>query len=184
MALLRSVGLVLFFLSASYGLQRPVGDPLEAIQGLVARVLGQEYVSQFVYEVIQPDPVTGNDAFEIDAEETVGKPVLRGNNGVAFASALNFYLKYTCNCSVSWGRNGSGDQLNLPQPLLLPKLAQRMVSPVKYRCVGALSCRSKYLRFESLCFLAAGTTRTFALCPTRWHGGTSRGGRERSIGWP
>lgn len=130
--LLRPTLLILFYLAVSDGLKMPVGDPLDAIEGLVSRVLGEKYVSQFVYEVISHDP-SGRDVFEIDVDETNTRPVLRGNNGVALASALNFYLKYTCNCSVSWGRDGTGDQLNLPQPLLLPKISQRMVSPVKYR---------------------------------------------------
>jgi alpha-N-acetylglucosaminidase len=131
---LRFIALFLLFAATAYGLQRPsaVGDPLHAIEGLVARILGEKYVSQIVYEVIQPDPFTGHDIFEIDYEETAKKPVLRGNNGVALASALNFYLKYDCDCSISWGREGSGDQLNLPQPLPRPGFL-RMVSPVKHR---------------------------------------------------
>ena len=131
---LRSTALFLLLFATAYGLQRPpaAGDPIQAIQGLVARILGEKYVSQIAYEVIDPDPSTGHDIFEIDYEETAKKPVLRGNNGVALASALNFYLKYDCDCSISWGRDGSGDQLNLPLPLPRPGFL-RMVSPVKYR---------------------------------------------------
>ena len=138
MARLGTLAVFLVLIVASYGLKMPTGQPSSSIKGLVSRILGEEYVSQFVYEVIQPDPVTGRDAFEIDANATLGKPVLRGNNGVALASALNFYLKYTCNCSISWGRQGTGDQLNLPQPLPLPTTVKRMVSPVKYRYVSTV----------------------------------------------
>ena len=116
----------------------PVGDPITAIEGLVSRILGKEYVTRFVFEVINPDPVSGNDVFEIDANTTSKKPVLRGNNGVALASAFNFYLKYNCMCSISWGRDGTGDQLNVPQPLPLPTSVKRMVSPVKYRYIDLL----------------------------------------------
>ena len=111
---------------------KPVGDPLAAIQGLVGRVLGLEYVSQFQFEVI--DQMNGYDVFEVDVpSQGSTKPVLRGNDGVALASALNAYLKYYCNCSVTWGRNGTGDQLHLPKPLPLPKEKSQYVSPVKYR---------------------------------------------------
>lgn len=124
---------LLLIVTACNGLERPRGDPVSSIEGLVSRVLGQKYVSQLEYEVIPPDPATGHDVFEIDANTTSNKPVLRGNNGVALASALNFYLKYTCNCSISWGRNGTGDQLTLSQPLPLPSKASKVTSPVKYR---------------------------------------------------
>ena len=129
---MRTLLVFLALVAVSSALEMPVGDPVTAIEGLVSRILGEKYVAEFVYEVIPPDSVSGHDIFEIDA--TTKKPVLRGNNGVALASALNFYLKYNCNCSISWGRDGTGDQLNLPQPLPLPTSVKRMVSPVKYRC--------------------------------------------------
>lgn len=132
MARLVVVMLLLSIFSTSNSLQMPVGDPLTAIEGLVSRVLGEKYVMQFIYEVIPT--VNGHDVFEIDANTVEGKPVLRGNNGVSLASALNFYLKYSCGCSISWGRDGTGDQLNLPQPLPLDSIPKRMISPVKYRC--------------------------------------------------
>ena len=108
----------------------PVGDPLPAIQGLVSRIVGESYVDEFEYEVISDEG--GYDVFEVDGDSQSGKPVLRGNNGVSLGSALNFYLK-SVNCSISWGRDGTGDQLNLPHRLPLPATKLRMVSPVKYR---------------------------------------------------
>lgn len=93
------------------------GDPISAVQGLVSRLLGKDYVNQFQYEVIPRDQ--GRDVYEVDTSVVKGNavPVLRGNNGVSLASALNYYLKYHCYCSVSWGDDGSGDQLQLPKPL-------------------------------------------------------------------
>ena len=92
-------------------------EPIQAVQGLIRRLLGEEYILRFHYEVIEID--RGHDVFEIDTIMRFGvvRPVLRGNNGVAFASALNYYLKYYCHCSISWGVHGSGDQLRLPKPL-------------------------------------------------------------------
>ena len=87
---------LLFGLARSY--PEPVGDPIPAIQGLVSRILGENYVDKFDYEVISSSD--GKDVFEIDANPLDKKPILRGNNGVSLASALNFYLKYSCICIV------------------------------------------------------------------------------------
>ena len=109
----------------------PQGDPIPAIKGLIARILGPSYVDKFTYEVI-PDQ-DGFDVFSVDANTLDNKPVFRGNNGVALASAFNYYLKYFCNCSISWGREGTGDQLRLPNPLPMPQEATKIVFPNKYR---------------------------------------------------
>ena len=133
--MLQKISWSLLLFSALLGIvapfSRPVGDPIPAIEGLVSRILGQNYVGKFTYEVISDEG--GYDVFEVDVDTETGKPVLRGNNGVSLASALNFYLKQWCYCSISWGINGTGDQLDLPQPLPLPSSKLRMVSPVKYR---------------------------------------------------
>ena len=129
-----SAALLVFLLCAitAHGLPKaPEGDPVTAVQGLVERVLGKEAVTKFEFQVIAADYASGRDVFEVDFNGT--KPVLRGNTGVAIASGLNHYLKYWCNCSVTWGRNGTGDQVRLPSPLPLPTDTVRIVSPVKYR---------------------------------------------------
>ncbi|MDR2916567.1 MAG: alpha-N-acetylglucosaminidase [Tannerella sp.] len=60
----------------------------------------------------------GKDCFEI---ETKGdKIILRGNNGVSVASALNHYLKYYCNAQISW----NGDNMKLPGKL--PVIPQKV----------------------------------------------------------
>ena len=109
----------------------PQGQPITAIRGLVSRILGPKYVASFFYVVI-PDE-NGFDVFEVDVTLQGDKPVLRGNNGVALASAFNYYLKYFCNCSISWGRDGTGDQLRLPGTLPLPQEKIRIVFPNRYR---------------------------------------------------
>lgn len=40
-----------------------------------------------------------------------------GNSGVSLAMGLNWYLKYYANCSVSWGWDGSGNQVRSPLSL-------------------------------------------------------------------
>jgi len=42
----------------------------------------------------------GSDVFELESKK--GKIMLRGNNGLSIASALNFYLRNYCHVLFSW----------------------------------------------------------------------------------
>ena len=88
-------------------------------------LFGEQNRIAFVLEVIAQD--AERDCFEIDGRN--GRIVLRGSNGVAIASALNWYLKYSCHCDLSW--NGS----NLALPRALPPVAGkiRKTTPHQYR---------------------------------------------------
>ncbi len=98
--------------------------PDAAARGVLHRLLPQ-YESHFVLETIPSE--NGLDAFEID--RAGDKIILRGSTGVAMASALNRYLADECHASVS----NCGNQLDLPDPLPLPKAKLRVVTPFKYR---------------------------------------------------
>jgi alpha-N-acetylglucosaminidase len=98
--------------------------PPRAARELVERLLPDQ-APHFVLETIPRDPA--GDVFEIEAQG--GRVVLRGNNGVSLASALNWYLKYYCQAHVSW----CGSQLTLPQPLPAVPEKIRHVSPFRYR---------------------------------------------------
>lgn len=115
----------------------PPHDPIAAAQGLITRLLGSRYVAAFQLELIPADPSTGRDVFEIDSSGVTSPVVaLRGNNGVALASALSWYLRYYLNASVSWGRNGSGNQLTtVGDPASFPRPASvlRQVTPNVWR---------------------------------------------------
>ncbi len=69
----------------------------------------------------------GKDVFEIESKGD--KIMLRGNNGVSVASALNYYLEHFCGCNITW----NGTNLNLPDPL--PEVPEKVhkVTPYKYR---------------------------------------------------
>jgi len=82
--------------------------PEEAARDVIQRLLPQR-AAEFVVETIPAE--LGKDVFEIESRG--GKVVLRGNNGVAITSALNHYLKHSCQCDISW----CGDQLQLPAKL-------------------------------------------------------------------
>ncbi len=99
-------------------------SPVEAAQGLVARVL-PKHAGQFVLEIIPP--ADGKDVFEIESRD--GRIVLRGNNGVSLASALGWYLKYYCHCNMSW----RGSQMNVPDPLPAAEPKLRQISPHRFR---------------------------------------------------
>ena len=105
--------------------------PVLSVQGLIGRVLGAQYVPAFTLLSIPPAS-NGNDVFELDYAG--GSVVVRGSSGYALAAGLNWYLKYTANCSVSWGRDGSGNNVALPAPTALVAPAPlRMESAVRWR---------------------------------------------------
>src|SRR5208283_809897 len=66
-------------------------------RGLLQRVVPQQ-AKFFVVETIPAE--NGQDVFEI--ESRAGKIVLRGNNGVAIASALKRYLADYCHADPGW----------------------------------------------------------------------------------
>ncbi len=105
-------------------------EPLTATPAVTGRALVERLLpkqaSQFVVEIIPP-ATNGLDVFEIESRSN--KIVLRGNNGVAIASALNWYLKYDCHCEVSW----CGDNLDLPNPLPVVKEKVRRETPYEHR---------------------------------------------------
>jgi len=105
----------------------PAGEPHDAAaatQRLLARLL-PKHSGEFVLDVLPADQ--GRDVFEIESRD--GKTVIRGNNGVAMAAGLNWFLKHHCHCHVSW----YGDQLTLPQPLPRVEPKVRRVSWAKHR---------------------------------------------------
>lgn len=69
----------------------------------------------------------GTDVFELESRN--GKIILRGNNGVAIASALYYYLTEYCHCQITW--NGA----NLKLPSVLPVIPQTIhkATPYTYR---------------------------------------------------
>ena len=68
-----------------------------------------------------------HDVFEVASKN--GKIILRGNTGVAVASALYYYLTEYCHCQVTW----NGTNLNLPARLPLVKTKVHRETPYQYR---------------------------------------------------
>ncbi len=117
----------------SIALAEPAGRPpapdsaatSRAATGLIKRLV-PAHASDFAVEVIPP--AEGQDVFEVESRG--GKIVLRGNNGVSIASALNRYLEEFGRCEISWN---CGNQLALPESLPPVPGKIRVVSPHRYR---------------------------------------------------
>ncbi|WP_443938414.1 alpha-N-acetylglucosaminidase [Pedobacter sp. MW01-1-1] len=84
---------------------------LSSAQNLLKRVLPKQY-QQIDLGLLPPSK---KDSFEISSKGN--RVLLKGNSTIALASALNWYLKYTCNANISW----NDSQMQLPEQLPLPK---------------------------------------------------------------
>src|SRR5687768_7449541 len=95
-----------------------------ALTAFVQRIV-KDRSADFIIEAIPQQ--NGKDVFELESRK--GKIVLRGNNGLSVASALNYYLQQYCNCHISW--NG----VNMHLPATLPVVAKKVhkATPYKYR---------------------------------------------------
>lgn len=104
-----------------------------AVAGLLQRLLGTRS-SEFIVSVNKSLSNDSLDVCELRSTKN-NMVVVTGSSGVAVASGFYNYLKYFCNCHVSW----SGVQLDLPSPL--PKLTGvlRISSPHRSRTLGTLS---------------------------------------------
>ena len=112
---------VLFTTKAMCAFTSPEVHPGSA---LLLRVIPQ-HAKHFIIESLPAD--SPNDVFEI--ENRKNKIVLRGNNGVAIASALYYYLREYAHCQITW----NGSNLNLPK--VLPRVPGkiRKETPYPYR---------------------------------------------------
>ncbi|WP_262709597.1 alpha-N-acetylglucosaminidase [Anseongella ginsenosidimutans] len=99
-------------------------DFKQAAEALLRRIVPSA-AARFRVGII--DAENGKDVFEIANEKEY--ILLRGNNAVSVASALNWYLKYYCHCQVSW----NSDNLDLPAVLPPAEPGIRKVSPFRYR---------------------------------------------------
>ena len=117
-------GLIVWLLAAAFVAQEAKAQATaeQAARELVQRVTPG---NKFRVEIIPADQ--GRDVFEI--ESSGDKIVLRGNNGVAVGSALNWYLKYYCQCHYSL----KSQQMRLPEPLPQVQSKVRRVSQDQWR---------------------------------------------------
>ena len=93
-------------------------------KALINRVIPDQS-SHFVVEELHTKEKT--DVFEIESRND--QIVLHGNNTVAIASALYYYLTHFCHCQITW----NGTNLHLPDPL--PRVTKKVhqTSPYPFR---------------------------------------------------
>jgi len=95
----------------------------QASYALIHRML-PDRAGPFLVENLAP---AAKDSFELESRGS--RIVLRGNNGVAVASALYYYLGHYCHCQSTW----NGSNLKLPAKLPAVDGAIRKSSPYTYR---------------------------------------------------
>jgi alpha-N-acetylglucosaminidase len=107
--LMRFIFIFLLFINTATAFCKEHNDEkTEAVYALIKRVI-PSHAKYFLVSFIEKK--NGKDCFEI---ESIGnKIMLRGNNGISIASALNYYLKNFAHCSITW----NGNNLQLPTPL-------------------------------------------------------------------
>ncbi|GGI50163.1 alpha-N-acetylglucosaminidase [Mucilaginibacter galii] len=98
--------------------------PEDASYALIKRVIPAKAAW---FEVHYIPSKAGKDHFEIESKNN--KIVLRGNNSVAVASALYYYVTEYCHCQITW----NGTNLNLP--VKAPRVSKKVVknTPYNYR---------------------------------------------------
>ncbi len=89
--------ILLFILPFIYSF-RPQSQATQEAEALIQRVL-EGNTNTFVLKEIPEE--NGMDVFEIEASND-GKIILRGNNGISFATAFNWYLKEVAHVSYDW----------------------------------------------------------------------------------
>ena len=96
----------------------------QAVYGLISRVL-PKFANRF--EVAYIPKENGKDVFELASKN--GKILLKGNNGLSVASALNYWLKNYAHCDVSW----NGTNVEIPKPFPMVEKSIRKITPHTYR---------------------------------------------------
>ncbi|MET1056992.1 MAG: alpha-N-acetylglucosaminidase, partial [Pedobacter sp.] len=91
---------------------------------LIKRVIPAR-ASSFIVEELPA--AAAKDVFEVESSK--GKIILRGNNGVAVASALYHYLTEYAHCQITW----NGTNLNIPAVLPVVKEKVHKKTPYEYR---------------------------------------------------
>src|SRR6476660_10093656 len=97
---------------------------VQASYALIKRIIPQQAAS-FVIEPLRQQ--NERDAFEVESKNN--KIILRGNNGVAVASALYHYLTEYGHCQVTW----NGTNLHLPKQLPTVNQKVHRQTPYQYR---------------------------------------------------
>ncbi len=100
-------------------------DTVNALCGLVSRLLGDEYNNWFEFEIDRE--FVGKNFYEIS--DSNGKIKIKADCGVSAATGLNYYLKYFCKVQISQQLK----QVNMPEALVPVGDVIYQSSPYKVR---------------------------------------------------
>ncbi|OQR82039.1 alpha-N-acetylglucosaminidase (NAGLU) [Thraustotheca clavata] len=104
--------------TAHVQLEFPVHDAIQALQGLIRRKLGEEYIDQIELLQLKKEPQS-NDMARIDMHQ--GRIRIAGTSATSMGYALHKYLKENVHIHLDW------DNHTLPLPLKLPDVSQTIV---------------------------------------------------------
>ncbi len=90
-----------------------------AVEGLIARVIGEENANRFVPKVVASDR-SDYFALMLGEGENSGKLIIEGNTGVSVASGFHYYLKEFAKSNISW----CGERIVLPEIIELGSKAR------------------------------------------------------------
>lgn len=117
---------------ATYANEKTVKE----MYALVGRVIGEEYKNKFIFEI--REPLHGRDVFELDNSD--GKILVRGNNGISMASGFNYYLKNYAKVDYN-----PLFESNVEMPSKLPRVEGLLVKDTQYEYRYALNfCTYSY----------------------------------------
>lgn len=125
MRFIRSIILIHFlFTNVLHGNAQDNSDNI-FINDLIKRLL-PGHSSKFKVETLQFINHSDKEVFELEYKD--GYVILRGNTNSALSTALNYYLKYYCNTSVSWY---AADPIVVPQ--VLPVVPEKVHKEARCR---------------------------------------------------
>ena len=108
--------------------QAPVATPQEAITGLLNRIGGDGAADKFEIVIDASLAQDGKDVFVITSKN--GKPCIKGNDQLAVATGINWYLNHYAHINLTWN-NLTTDLVNIELPV--PQGEEKHVCNTTYR---------------------------------------------------
>lgn len=111
------------YCDSQYNVPVTAEDTVKELYALVGRTVGEKYKESFLFELTESD----EEFFEIS--KCADKVKIIGSSGVNIAAGINHYYKYFCSVHISQ----VGNQIKMPEELILPEKPVRRRTPMKVR---------------------------------------------------
>ena len=116
------------FSETEYAAEFTAEETIENVYGIIDRNIGEEYRDWFTF-AIEKNTENDNDFFTVGPDAATGKILVTGNDGIALASGLNYYLEEYCNVQVA----EQTSQVKMPAAIVPMEEAVRCETPYKVR---------------------------------------------------